>query len=194
MNTCIKIKDVLDNNDEVYELREVLSIKDDIIPRLKKWTQKSEECRDLFKIWRWSSPNEFIYVLFDKNENIVGLNAFNVNVRFPYVNCYYFELDEKFRGLGLGKELFFSCVALAKESGKTRLTLRTHGDNEKGLGFYRHIGLIDRYYDSVKDEIVYDLSIEQVNKIEDFKRFGVKLNDEPFTNRAKLYENYIKVY
>ena len=51
-------------------------------------------------------------------------------------------VDEKFRGKGVGKELYEAALSLAKEKGCYNLTLNVWSCNESAIHFYESMGLI----------------------------------------------------
>lgn len=174
-----------------------LSDKDsDIIEKLYVWCKNTDECSHFPQLWtrfkNWENHNAFVYVLLDSNNNIAGMNAFTCNKRNPYVNCYYFEIDEKYRKQGLGNKLFFSCIEKGHLLGNTRFTLRTK-DNSIGLEFYLHIGMEPRFYDPKSKEFIFDFNIEQISNIKDIELKTSVINDEPHKGRMKIYSKYEKV-
>ena len=120
-----------------YKLLSIQEKDKNIIELLKEWGKYSDECAHFHSLWtrfnNWTNPNAFVYVLMD-GARIIGMNAFTCNKRNPYVNCYYFEIDEDYRKLGLGSKLFFSCIEKGKKLGNTRFTLRTKF-NSLGMKF-----------------------------------------------------------
>lgn len=159
---------------------------------LVNWTKTTEECKGFESLWtrfkNWENPRARIHVLLN-NRKVVGINAFVCNSRNPYVNCYYFEIDPSVRRRGLGKKLFFSCIASGKIMSCSRLTLRT---KEKSLGvhFYKAIGMIPRYLDKGSKELLFDLSIHKVTKIEDILEYSIELHDLPAFSRLRIYRKY----
>lgn len=60
------------------------------------------------------------------------------------VKTYYIDdlcVDKRFRGTGVGKELYDYALLKAKEENCHSLTLNVWHLNEKALGFYEHLGM-----------------------------------------------------
>ncbi len=49
-------------------------------------------------------------------------------------------IDEKYRGIGLGKALLNDTLAWAKQKGASRAQLLVDIENEPALGYYQHLG------------------------------------------------------
>lgn len=187
----VKMVDSKDNREfEIVECNDQNSI---LVKKLKEWAKSSDECSHFYSLWsrfkNWENKNAHLYILISEDYEIVGMNAFTCNKRNPYVNCYYFEIDEKFRRLGLGNKLFYSCIEEGKENGNTRLTLRTKF-NSLGMKFYNHIGMKERYFDPKTKENIFDFNISNINSV---KYISEKLNDTPHKSRLKIYEKYEKL-
>lgn len=186
------VKTLKSKEDDDFDLIEISKNDEDVISLLREWAKDSDECSHFYSLWtrfkNWDNPNAYVYVLISGN-NIAGMNAFTCNKRNPYVNCYYFEIDEKYRQLGLGSKLFFSCIYRGKNNGNTRLTLRTKF-NSLGMKFYNAIGMKERYFDPKTKENIFDFNIEYIENLKDIKINSDKINDTPHKSRLKIYEKY----
>jgi len=178
-----------------FELIRITQDDQKIIEKLEKWGKESDECAHFNSLWtrfkNWDKENAYVYVLMH-GKKIAGMNAFTCNTRNPYVNCYYFEIDEEYRQMGLGSKLFFSCIEEGKKRGNERLTLRTK-KGSLGMKFYNAIGMKERWYDPKSKENIFDFSLAKIKKIKDIRKHAKKINDAPHPGRAKLYAKYEKL-
>ena len=67
-------------------------------------------------------------------------NSILTNIKTLYIDDLC--VDEKFRGKGIGKELYEAALSLAKEKGCYNLTLNVWSCNESAIRFYESMGLI----------------------------------------------------
>lgn len=61
---------------------------------------------------------------------------------FVYLDCLY--LSKAARGCGFGRKLMFVLERFATDRGIKSIEWQTPPDNVEGLGFYRHLGAIER--------------------------------------------------
>ena len=115
---------------------------------------------DIFKIGNKYSEEELKELLNNKQRPIlVSVNATDEVVGFCFgifqqhkdnsiltdIKTLYIDdlcVDEKFRGKGVGKELYEAALSLAKEKGCYNLTLNVWSCNESAIRFYESMGLI----------------------------------------------------
>ena len=115
---------------------------------------------DIFGVGRKYSDNEFREILKDENRPIlVATNEndeitgycfcifqrhINSSVLNDIKTLYIDDLcvDKDLRGRRIGRELYESALALAKESGCYNLTLNVWSCNKSALGFYESLGLV----------------------------------------------------
>ena len=115
---------------------------------------------DIFKIGNKYSEEELkellnnkqrpILVSVNESDEVIGYcfgifqqhkdNSILTNVKTLYIDDLC--VDEKFRGKGIGKELYEAALSLAKEKGCYNLTLNVWSCNESAIRFYESMGLI----------------------------------------------------
>lgn len=115
---------------------------------------------DIFKIGNKYSEEELkellnnkqrpILVSVNKTDEVVGYcfgifqqhkdNSILTDIKTLYIDDLC--VDEKFRGKGVGKELYEAALSLAKEKGCYNLTLNVWSCNESAIRFYESMGLI----------------------------------------------------
>lgn len=91
-----------------------------------------------------------IFVGVDEDDNVLGY-AFCIfqqhignNILTDIKTLYIDDLcvDEKLRGMHIGKQIYEYVVAYAKEQGCYNLTLNVWSCNESAMKFYEHCGLV----------------------------------------------------
>ena len=115
---------------------------------------------DIFKIGNKYSEEELkellnnkqrpILVSVNESDEVIGYcfgifqqhkdNSILTNIKTLYIDDLC--VDEKFRGKGIGKELYEAALSLAKEKGCYNLTLNVWSCNESAIRFYESMGLI----------------------------------------------------
>lgn len=115
---------------------------------------------DIFKIGNKYSEEELkellnnkqrpILVSVNETDEVVGYcfgifqqhkdNSILTDIKTLYIDDLC--VDEKFRGKGVGKELYEAALSLAKEKGCYNLTLNVWSFNESAIRFYESMGLI----------------------------------------------------
>ena len=115
---------------------------------------------DIFKIGNKYSEEELkellnnkqrpILVSVNETDEVVGYcfgifqqhkdNSILTDIKTLYIDDLC--VDEKFRGKGVGKELYEAALNLAKEKGCYNLTLNVWSCNESAIRFYESMGLI----------------------------------------------------
>lgn len=115
---------------------------------------------DIFKIGNKYSEEELkellnnkqrpILVSVNETDEVVGYcfgifqqhkdNSILSDIKTLYIDDLC--VDEKFRGKGVGKELYEAALSLAKEKGCYNLTLNVWSCNESAIRFYESMGLI----------------------------------------------------
>ena len=115
---------------------------------------------DIFKIGNKYSEEELkellnnkqrpILVSVNETDEVVGYcfgifqqhkdNSILTDIKTLYIDDLC--VDEKFRGKGIGKELYEAALSLAKEKGCYNLTLNVWSCNESAIRFYESMGLI----------------------------------------------------
>ena len=115
---------------------------------------------DIFKIGNKYSEEELkellnnkqrpILVSVNESDEVVGYcfgifqqhkdNSILTDIKTLYIDDLC--VDEKFRGKGVGKELYEAALSLAKEKGCYNLTLNVWSCNESAIRFYESMGLI----------------------------------------------------
>lgn len=115
---------------------------------------------DIFKIGNKYSEEELkellnnkqrpILVSVNETDEVVGYcfgifqqhkdNSILTDIKTLYIDDLC--VDEKFRGKGVGKELYEAALSLAKEKGCYNLTLNVWSCNESAIRFYESMGLI----------------------------------------------------
>lgn len=115
---------------------------------------------DIFKIGNKYSEEELkellnnkqrpILVSVNETDEVVGYcfgifqqhkdNSILTDIKTLYIDDLC--VDEKFRGKGVGKELYEAALSLAKEKGCYNLTLNAWSCNESAIRFYESMGLI----------------------------------------------------
>ena len=115
---------------------------------------------DIFKIGNKYSEEELkellnnkqrpILVSVNESDEVIGYcfgifqqhkdNSILTNIKTLYIDDLC--VDEKFRGKGIGKELYEAALSLAKEKGCYNLTLNVWSCNESAMRFYESMGLI----------------------------------------------------
>jgi ribosomal protein S18 acetylase RimI-like enzyme len=91
-----------------------------------------------------------ILVSTDENDEVLGYcfciyqQHYNNSILTDIKTLYIDDLcvDETFRGMSIGKELYNAAVNLARESGCYNLTLNVWSCNASALGFYEKMGLV----------------------------------------------------
>ena len=115
---------------------------------------------DIFKIGNKYSEEELkallgnkqrpILVSVNEADEVVGycfgiFQQYKDNSILTDIKTLYIDdlcVDEKFRGKGVGKELYEAALNLAKEKGCYNLTLNVWSCNESAIRFYESMGLI----------------------------------------------------
>ncbi len=115
---------------------------------------------DIFKIGNKYSEEELkellnnkqrpILVSVNDSDEVIGYcfgifqqhkdNSILTDIKTLYIDDLC--VDEKFRGKGIGKELYEAALNLAKENGCYNLTLNVWSCNESAMRFYESMGLI----------------------------------------------------
>lgn len=115
---------------------------------------------DIFKIGNKYSEKELkellnnkqrpILVSVNESDEVIGYcfgifqqhkdNSILTDIKTLYIDDLC--VDEKFRGKGVGKELYEAALSLAKEKGCYNLTLNVWSCNESAIRFYESMGLI----------------------------------------------------
>ena len=115
---------------------------------------------DIFKIGNKYSEEELkellnnkqrpILVSVNESDEVIGYcfgifqqhkdNSILTDIKTLYIDDLC--VDEKFRGKGVGKELYEAALSLAKEKGCYNLTLNVWSFNESAIRFYESMGLI----------------------------------------------------
>ena len=115
---------------------------------------------DIFKIGNKYSEEELkellnnkqrpILVSVNESDEVIGYcfgifqqhkdNSILTDIKTLYIDDLC--VDEKFRGKGVGKELYEAALSLAKEKGCYNLTLNVWSCNESAMRFYESMGLI----------------------------------------------------
>ena len=115
---------------------------------------------DVFKIGNKYSEEELkellnnkqrpILVSVNESDEVIGYcfgifqqhkdNSILTEIKTLYIDDLC--VDEKFRGKGIGKELYEAALSLAKENGCYNLTLNVWSCNESAMRFYESMGLI----------------------------------------------------
>ena len=115
---------------------------------------------DIFKIGNKYSEEELkellnnkqrpILVSVNESDEVIGYcfgifqqhkdNSILTDIKTLYIDDLC--VDEKFRGKGIGKELYEAALSLAKEKGCYNLTLNVWSCNESAIRFYESMGLI----------------------------------------------------
>lgn len=109
----------------------------------KKYTD--EELMDMI-----ADNQKPIFVAVDENENILGYafclfqQHINNNILTDIKTLYIDDLcvDEKMRGLHIGRKLYDFVIAFAKEQNCYNVTLNVWSCNESAMKFYEKCGLI----------------------------------------------------
>lgn len=109
----------------------------------KKYTD--EELMDII-----ADNQKPIFVAVDENENILGYafclfqQHINNNILTDIKTLYIDDLcvDEKMRGLHIGRKLYDFVIAFAKEQNCYNVTLNVWSCNESAMKFYEKCGLI----------------------------------------------------
>ena len=115
---------------------------------------------DIFKIGKKYSEDELKELLKDKLRPIL-VSVNEKDEVLGYCFCIYQQhknhsvltdiktlyiddlcIDEKYRGKGIGKELYEAAVCLAKETNCYNLTLNVWSCNPSAMGFYEACGLV----------------------------------------------------
>jgi ribosomal protein S18 acetylase RimI-like enzyme len=94
--------------------------------------------------------NRPILVATNENDEVTGYcfcifqRHINSSVLTDIKTLYIDDLcvDEDLRGRRIGRDLYESALALAKESGCYNLTLNVWSCNKSALGFYESLGLV----------------------------------------------------
>ena len=115
---------------------------------------------DIFKIGNKYSEEELkellnnqqrpILVSVNESDEVIGYcfgifqqhkdNSILTDIKTLYIDDLC--VDEKFRGKGVGEELYEAALSLAKEKGCYNLTLNVWSFNESAIRFYESMGLI----------------------------------------------------
>ncbi len=95
--------------------------------------------------------NDIISVLAEDDGEILGVAIVTIRNKSGMVKkkiAYMDDLcvDERFRGQGVGKELFSFVSNMAKKKGAERLDLMVWSFNEKALIFYEELGMKTQRY------------------------------------------------
>ena len=95
--------------------------------------------------------NNLISVVAEEKGVVIGLCIVTIRNKSGMVNkkiAYMDDLcvDEKFRGKGIGKELFSYVSNIVKEKGANRLDLMVWSFNKNALNFYEELGMTTQRY------------------------------------------------
>lgn len=189
----VVIENIKNKSNKEFKLVKLSNNDAELINKLYDWCKGTDECSHFPQLWtrfkNWDNSNAYVYILLDTNDVISGINAFTCNIRNPYVNCYYFEVDRCNRKQGLGNKLFFSCIEKGISLGNKRFTLRTKY-NSIGLDYYIYIGMIPRFLDPKSKEFIFDFNLEPVKIFNDIKYLSNYINDYPHKSRIRIYKKY----
>ena len=133
-----KIEDLLSQVDMVHH-----NGRPDIFNIGNKYSE--EELKELL-----NNKQRPILVSVNESDEVIGYcfgifqqhkdNSILTNIKTLYIDDLC--VDEKFRGKGIGKELYEAALSLAKENGCYNLTLNVWSCNESAMRFYESMGLI----------------------------------------------------
>ena len=133
-----KIEDLLSQVDMVHH-----NGRPDIFKIGNKYSE--EELKELLK-----NKQRPILVSVNESDEVIGYcfgifqqhkdNSILTDIKTLYIDDLC--VDEKFRGKGVGKELYEAALSLAKEKGCYNLTLNVWSCNESAIRFYESMGLI----------------------------------------------------
>ena len=112
-------------------------------PHAKKYTD--EELMEIF-----ADDQKPIFVAVDEKENVLGYafclfqQYINNNILTDIKTLYIDDLcvDEKRRGMHIGRQLYDYVIAFAKEQGCYNVTLNVWSCNESAMKFYQKCGLV----------------------------------------------------
>ena len=112
-------------------------------PHAKKYTD--EELMEII-----ADDQKPIFVAVDEKENVLGYafclfqQDINNNILTDIKTLYIDDLcvDEKRRGMHIGRQLYDYVIAFAKEQGCYNVTLNVWSCNESAMKFYQKCGLV----------------------------------------------------
>ena len=112
-------------------------------PHAKKYTD--EELMEII-----ADDQKPIFVAVDEKENVLGYafclfqQYINNNILTDIKTLYIDDLcvDEKKRGMHIGRQLYDYVIAFAKEQGCYNVTLNVWSCNESAMKFYQKCGLV----------------------------------------------------
>ncbi|MEE1030967.1 MAG: GNAT family N-acetyltransferase [Ruminococcus sp.] len=112
-------------------------------PHAKKYTD--EELMEII-----ADDQKPIFVAVDEKENVLGYafclfqQYINNNILTDIKTLYIDDLcvDEKRRGMHIGRQLYDYVIAFAKEQGCYNVTLNVWSCNESAMKFYQKCGLV----------------------------------------------------
>ena len=91
--------------------------------------------------------NEYVIIAL-KDENVIGYLAGSINEKGSYELIQYGEInnmlvDDKYRGLGVGKQLINQFKEYCKSKNITKLKVVASAKNKNAIDFYRKQGFTD---------------------------------------------------
>jgi GNAT superfamily N-acetyltransferase len=100
----------------------------------KSWGQYQLSLKEGYRLYAAKNSSETIAVF--------GIRIMNdpLNTGKPYAQINNLVVDEDYRNLGIGKELFIRIGSLAKKSGCKDIFLAVLKTNRKGKKFYEKVG------------------------------------------------------
>ncbi len=140
-------------------LNQVLMVHHEGRPDLFKANVKKYTDEELLLILKDDSRPIFVGV--DEKDSVLGYafcifqQHLNNNILTDIKTLYIDDLcvDEKMRGMHIGKQLYDYVVAFAKEQGCYNLTLNVWSCNESAMRFYESCGLVPQ---KVGMELIFD--------------------------------------
>lgn len=96
----------------------------------------------LYRLWMDNSLNGTMAdkVLIAPDANGEALGMVTVSWKGPKASIGLIAVDEKARGMKLGKQLMLSAEGYAREAGKKTIIVPTQLDNQAACRFYEHLG------------------------------------------------------
>lgn len=95
--------------------------------------------------------NNVISIVAEDDREIIGLCIVSIRNKSGMIDkkiAYMDDLcvDEKFRGIGIGKKLFEFATDIAKKKGAERLDLMVWSFNKRAINFYKELGMKPQRY------------------------------------------------